>query len=102
MRVNFGTHAVAGGRVEPGALAVRNDDHVLVGLEPGGDRPLHLGGIVDVDVFVDHDDVLDVVVARERTRHDPICNASPIEYIVVDDEPKRTDRTLARHLRASP
>ena len=35
-------------------------DDVLVALHAGGDRPFHVGRIVDVDVVVDHDDMLQV------------------------------------------
>ena len=59
---------VDGSSLEPWAF--RHDHEIAVGLEAGRHRPFDFRRIVDVDVLVDHDDVLDVVVAGERAHHD--------------------------------
>src|SRR5207237_1093414 len=43
-----------------------DDDHVLVGLQAEGRRPLDLGRIVDVDALVHHDGVLGVGQGEDR------------------------------------
>ena len=55
-------HAVAlrQARIERLGARVGDDHHVAVALHAGGDRPFDFGRIVDVDVVVDHDDVLEV------------------------------------------
>ncbi|WP_240999995.1 hypothetical protein [Streptomyces sp. Tu 4128] len=41
------------------------DDQVLVGLEAGGHRPEHVLGVEEIDVLVDHDDMLELGVDTE-------------------------------------
>src|SRR4030095_8699506 len=54
-----------GGRVPRGANHVGNDYKVTVPATAGGDRPKNLGIVKDIDVLVDHHDVLDPAVYAE-------------------------------------
>src|SRR5438034_617171 len=52
-------------RIARVALDVLDDVHVPIGLHARGDRPHHLALVEDVDVCIDHDDVLDEVAGPE-------------------------------------
>ena len=61
--------APPGRRIEPGAKGRRHDDDiVLAGIDAIGDRPIDRRVIVNVDIVVDHGDVL---VAHMRGRRAP-------------------------------
>src|SRR5579862_3842376 len=55
-------------RVHGHAEHALQDDEVLVGLEAGAERPIHLAVVVDVDVLVEHIDVLQAHDAAKQRR----------------------------------
>src|SRR4029077_14644328 len=67
------------------ALRARDDDEVAIGLKAGRNRPFDFAFIVDIDIHVDHDDLLDVVMAAERA-HDDILRLTLARLLDLDGE----------------
>ena len=66
----FGTNTASRGRVEFRGAAIGLKNQVFVRLESGGNGPVDLGGIVDVDVLIHHHDHLHIVVHGQCTEDD--------------------------------
>ena len=62
---------VPGGRVQRAGRLIREDHHIPGRLHPGGNGPLHVVGIEDVDVFIHHDHVFQRAVPAERGLRGP-------------------------------
>ena len=60
-----------------------DDQKIAIRLEPGRNRPFDLAWLVDIHVHVDHDHLLDVVVARERA-HDDVLRLALARLIDLD------------------
>src|SRR5262249_47839920 len=66
---HLGPDAVSGGRIELGALTLRDNDKVPIGLKARRHGPFHFSGIANVYVFINDNDVLYIIVSGECAHH---------------------------------